>query len=239
MITLFCSSHVIVTCRSVTLALFGVGKADAWNAVRARFRIRVRVCCHMCCCRILKEPIINNRFLNIKTIDINKSRGPDGISGAVLKYCTPSLANPLSMLFNISYSSGQSDWKQANVVPVHRKGDKSDIENCRPISLTSLVMKIMEIIIQDEIYAHCKDLISDKQYGFLPSRSCTTQLIHAIDDISTSLNSLHDVDIVYFDFAKAFDSVSHDKILEKLKYKFKVDSLMLKFVKGYLENKTQ
>ena len=91
-------------------------------------------------------------------------------------------------------------------------------------------MKVMEIIIRDEIYAHCKDLISDKQYGFLPTRSCTTQLIRAIDDISTSLNARHDVDIVYFDFAKAFDSVSHDKILEKLKYKFTVDSLMLKFV---------
>ena len=100
-------------------------------------------------------------------------------------------------------------------------------------------MKVMEIIIRDEIYAHCKDLISDKQYGFLPTRSCTTQLILAIDDISTPLNARHNADIVYFDFAKAFDSVSHDKILEKIKYKFKVDSLILKFVKGYLENRTQ
>ena len=86
----------------------------------------------------------------LKTIDINKSQGPDGISGAVLKYCAPSLANPLSILFNISYSSGQfpSDWKLANVVPVHKKGDKSDIKNYRPISITSLVMKVMDIIIQ-------------------------------------------------------------------------------------------
>ena len=86
-------------------------------------------------------------------------------------------------------------------------------------------MKVMEIIIRDEIYSHCKNLISDMQYGFLPSRSCTTQLIHAINDISTSLNSRHDVDIIHFDFAKAFDSVCHDKILENLKYQFNVDSL--------------
>ena len=82
----------------------------------------------------------------LKNIDINKSQGPDGINGAILKHCAPSLAFPLSILFNISYSSGQlpPDWKLANVVPVHKKGDKSDIENYRPISLTSLVMKVME-----------------------------------------------------------------------------------------------
>ena len=125
----------------------------------------------------------------LKNIDINKSQGPDGINGAILKHCVPSLAFPLSILLNISYNSGQlrPDWKLANVVPVHKKGDKSDIENYRPISLTSLVMKVMEKIIRDEIYSHCKDLISDKQHGFLPSRSCTTQKIHVIDDISLSL----------------------------------------------------
>ena len=108
----------------------------------------------------------------LKNIDINKSQGPDGINGAILKHCAPSLVFPLSILFNISYSSGQlpPDWKLANVVPVHKKGDKSDIENYRPISLTSLVMKVMEKIIRDEIYSHCKDLISDKQHGFLPLR---------------------------------------------------------------------
>ena len=64
-------------------------------------------------------------------------------------------------------------------------------------------------------------------------------MIYVIDDISLSLNSRHDVDVIYFDFAKAFDSVSHDKILDKLKYKFNFDGLMLKFIKGYFEGRTQ
>ena len=154
----------------------------------------------------------------LKDIDTNKSPGPDGITGTVLKKCS-SLSYPLSILFNISFASGQlpQDWKLANVVPVHKKGDKADIENYRPISLTSLVMKVMEKIVRDELYSKCKDLINDKQYGFLPNKSCTTQMINTLDDIAYSLNSQSDVDIIYFDFAKAFDSVCHDKILEKLK----------------------
>ena len=80
----------------------------------------------------------------LKNIDVNKSPGPDGIAGIVLKKCASNLSYPLSILFDISFSTGQlpSDWKLANVVPVHKKGDKSNVENYRPISLTSLVMKV-------------------------------------------------------------------------------------------------
>ena len=131
------------------------------------------------------------------------------------------------------------DWKLANVVPVHKKGDKADIENYRPFSLTSLVMKVMEKIVRDELYSKCKDLINDKQYGFLPNKSCTTQMINTLDDVTYSLNSQSDVDIIYFDFAKAFDSVCHDKILKKLKTQFNIDGLMLNFIKAYLKGREQ
>ena len=140
----------------------------------------------------------------------------------------------MSILFDISFSTGQlpSDWKLANVVPVHKKGDKSNVENYRPISLTSLVMKVIENYLRDELYDKCRKFISDKQHGFLPQKSCTTQLISVLDTMSQSLNNRNDVDVIYFDFAKAFDSVNHDLILYKLKYKFNIDGLMLKFIKG-------
>ena len=121
----------------------------------------------------------------------------------------------MSILFNISFSTGQipTDWKSADVVPVHKKGDKTNVENYRPISLTSLVMKVMERIIRDEPYMKCQNRIGDKQYGFSPNRSCVTQMTYVIDDIATTINKHNDVDIVYFDLAKAFDSVKHDIIL--------------------------
>ena len=82
----------------------------------------------------------------LSSLNPNKSQGPDGISGKVLKNCAASIAYPITLLFNMSFSQGQipPDWKLANVVPVHKKGDKSSVENYRPISLTSLIMKIFE-----------------------------------------------------------------------------------------------
>ena len=107
------------------------------------------------------------QLINLPThlnIDINKSAGPDEISGIVLKNCAYTLARPLSIPFNLSFSMGTvpPDWKLANVVPVHKKGDKCDVNNYQPISLTS-----MEMCIRDELYDICKNLICDKQHGFL------------------------------------------------------------------------
>ena len=171
-------------------------------------------------------------FHILKNIDVNKAPGPDGIAGVILKNCALNLAYPLSILYNISFSMGQlsSDWKVANIVPVHKKGDKSDVKNYRPISLTSLVMKVMEKYLRDEIYSKCCHLINGKQHGFLPQKSCTTQLVTVLDDITQSMNSQNDVDVIYFDFAKAFDNVCHDIILHKLKHIYKIDGLMLNFI---------
>ena len=194
-----------------------------------------------------KSEFLNYRFEENKikeillNIDTNKSSGPDEISGTVLKNCAHTLALPLSILFNLSFSLGQlpPDWKLANVVPIHKKGDNCDVNNYRPISLTSLVVKVMEVCIREKLYDKCINLIKNKQHGFLPGKSCTTQMIPYIDDITQTLNSRNDVDIIYFDFAKAFDSVNHDIILEKLKHKYSIDGLMLNFINTYLKDRYQ
>ena len=82
----------------------------------------------------------------LKTINVNKAVGPDGIHGKVLKNCQEGIVYPLSYIFKVSYNMGQipAEWKLANVVPVHKKGPKTSVENYRPISLISLVMKIFE-----------------------------------------------------------------------------------------------
>ena len=77
----------------------------------------------------------------LKNLDPNKAQGPDNIHGKILKNCSSSLAVPLSILFNASYTSGciPAEWKMANVVPIHKKGSKSEVTNYRTISLTSKV----------------------------------------------------------------------------------------------------
>ena len=177
----------------------------------------------------------------LSSLNQNKSQGPDGINGKILKYCAASIAYPMTLLFNLSFSQGQIpfDWKLANVVPVHKKGDKSNVENYRPISLTSLVMKVFEKCIRDELLSLCSNRIHPAQHGFLPNRSCTTQLIPFIDKIARGLNNNIRTDVVYFDFAKAFDSVNHDIILHKLKHNFEINGLLLKFIQDYLQGRKQ
>ena len=183
----------------------------------------------------------NNIMQILLGLDTNKSSGPDEISGMVLKNCAYSLVLPLSILFNLSFSMGQlpPDRKLANAVPIYKKGGNCDVSNYRPFSLTSLVVKIMEICIRDELYERCKHLIHEKQHGFLPAKSCATQMIPLMNDLTQSLNSRNDIDVIYFDFAKAFDSVNHDIILEKLKQIYNIDGLMLNFIKAYLKDRYQ
>ena len=85
-------------------------------------------------------------LLLLKDINPSKAAGPDGIHGMVLKNCAPSLAKPLTIMFNISFVTGiiPDDWKLASVVPIHKKDEKGSVRNYRPISLTSLIMKIFE-----------------------------------------------------------------------------------------------
>ena len=78
-----------------------------------------------------------------------------------------------------------------------------------------------------------------KLHGFLPGRFCTTKMISFVDDITYSMNLRKDVDAVYFDFAKAFDSVNHEIILKRLKHVYNINGLLLNFIEAYLQNITQ
>ncbi|MCP4456951.1 MAG: reverse transcriptase family protein, partial [Cytophagales bacterium] len=177
----------------------------------------------------------------LSKLNANKAIGPDKIHGRILKNCAAPISFALSILFNKSYNSGHipSEWKAALIVPVHKKGSKSDIKNYRPISLTSLVVKVMERIVRDELMLKCSHFLDPRQHGFLPGKSCSTQLVEYCDSLSLSLNKNIRADVIYFDFAKAFDSVNHDLILSKLKTMYGINGRLLKFITSYLYNRTQ
>ena len=100
-------------------------------------------------------------------------------------------------------------------------------------------MKVMERIVRDEIMMRCSHLIDSRQHGFLKNKSCSTQLVEFCDSLHLSLNSNIRSDVIYFDFAKAFDSVNHDLILEKLKSVYSINGLLLSFIANYLKNRNQ
>ena len=158
-------------------------------------------------------------MLTLFVFDLNKSKGPDNIDGLLLKNCAHSISYPLTLLFNIFFRTGSlpTERKLANIVPVYKKGDKNSIENYRPISLTCIVSKVFEKCIWDELFSHYKELIFDSQHGFLSNKSCVTQLLPFSHVVCLGLNFGRLIDVVFFDFAKAFESVNHDIILYKLK----------------------
>ena len=183
----------------------------------------------------------NSVYFLLKTMNANKALGPDGIHGKILKNCATSLAYPLSLIFNTSFKTGAipSEWKVANVVPVFKKGSKASVENYRPISLTCLTAKIFEKVVKKELLARCHHLINERQHGFLNGKSCTTQMVPFVTDLALTLNDSSRTDVIYFDFAKAFDSVNHDVILHKLKNNFKIDGSLLKLFVDYLRDRQQ
>ena len=174
-------------------------------------------------------------------INTNKACGPDEIPGIVLKNCFNTLAFPLSIIYKLVYNTGSLplQWKLSNIIPILKKGDNKIVNNYRPVSLLCIASKIMEKIIHEEMLHKVMSSINNRQHGFLPNRSCATNLTILIDDITKSLHNNIETDIIYFDFSKAFDSVSHHIILHKLKTKFKINGRLLKFLQDYLRHRKQ
>ena len=97
----------------------------------------------------------------------------------------------------------------------------------------------MERIVYEKILCRTENLIDSRQHGFLRNKSCSTNMISLTESLSVSLLRKVPTDIIYFDFAKAFDSVCHDLKLKKLKNQFGIDGRLLKFLKNYLQNRKQ
>ena len=193
---------------------------------------------------MLKIDEINENDIarHLKNLDPNKSTGVDLVSSRLLRECQEELILPLKLLFNKSMQEGivPSLWKCANVTPIFKKGNKCEAGNYRPISLTSVVIKILERIIKDKItsFLDRHKLIIDSQHGFRNSRSCLTNLLEFYNYIFSNYDERVPSDIIYLDFKKAFDTVPHKRLLIKLKAHGMGDQLC-SWVENWLTNRKQ
>ncbi|GAB0181455.1 mitochondrial enolase superfamily member 1 [Grus japonensis] len=175
-------------------------------------------------------------------LDTHKSMGPDGIHPRVLRELAEVLTKPLSIIYQQSWLTGKVpvDWKLANVMSIHKKSQKEDLGNYRCVSLTLVLGKVMEQIILSAITWHVQDnqVIRPSQHGFMKVRSCLINLISFYDKVTRLVDEGEAVDVVYLDFSKAFDTVSHSILLEKLAA-HGLDRCMLCWVKNWLDGWAQ
>ena len=126
----------------------------------------------------------NEVYEELCRIDPTKASGPDEIPGRLLREGAPWIAEPLLNIFNASLKSGRlpRDWTRVNITPVFKKGDKHAPKNYRPVSLTSLVIKVMERLIQRRLvkFLNDNDKLNQCQHGFRQAHSCQTQLLETI-----------------------------------------------------------
>lgn len=172
----------------------------------------------------------------------NKAAGPDGVESKLLKECAQELAPVLCKLFRKSMDEAEvpSKWKEAHITPIHKKGNRAEMANFRPVALTSVISKVFEKIICSAILCFLtrNGLISLQQHGFVRGRSCQTNILLCLEQWTMSLDSGKSVDVAYFDYAKAFDKVSHNLLLVKLRA-YGIDGKLLAWLEAYLRNRKQ
>ena len=163
----------------------------------------------------------------------NASAGPDGFPPILLKKIAPSLITPLSLLFSSFLSVGQvpATWKSAIVTPTYKNGLASD---------PSVFCKLMERVTNRQViqYLQRHKLLSGQQHGILAKRSTVTNLLDCLSDWILALDNRHSVTVAYMDYSKAFDMVSHSKLLHKLSC-FGICGNLLRWIGEFLDNRTQ
>ena len=139
----------------------------------------------------------------IWSLNPNKAQGHDKLSIRMLKLCSDAICEPLQLVFNQALVSGSfpCDWKKANIVPIHKKGDKQTLKNYRPVSLLPICGKIFERLIFNEMFRFFLDnkLISTNQSGFKPGDSCINQLLSITHEIYKSFDDGLEVRSVFLD----------------------------------------
>lgn len=178
----------------------------------------------------------------LQNLKPHKAAGPDQIRPLVLRELADVFAPVITRIFKASLEQGKVPdiWKEANVSPVYKKGEKYKAVNYRPVSLTCILCKQMEHIIASELMKHLNhnNLLYNRQHGFRSKLSCETQLLEFTADVLKMVQDRKQCDTIVMDFSKAFDKVSHDRLLYKLD-RAGIDPKARQWIKSFLTGRSQ
>ena len=183
-----------------------------------------------------------NIAAQIKELRKKASAGPDDIPAVLLKNCMTSVKAPLCIFWNKSFQEGSIPdiLKTGIITPIYKGKDRTKTANYRPVSLTSNVMKIFEKLVRKKITEHMEanELFNPNQHGFRSGRSCISQLLNHHTKILEELELGKRIDVIYLDFAKAFDKVHHGILLNKLQ-SVGITGKLFEWVKEFLRARKQ
>ena len=178
----------------------------------------------------------------LSCLNPNKAQGPDCLHPKLLKTLANEIAPILTVIFQHSLNTGDvpSDWRQGNIAPIFKKGDKHKPSNYRPVSLTSICSKLIEHIVVSNVRRHLDkhSILADEQHGFRSKRSCETQLITFVQELFNKVAGGGQVDAVVLDFSKAFDKVPHSRLMNKLDF-YGIRNKAHVWVGAFLNNRQQ
>ena len=198
------------------------------------------------------EPVINSFFMyattkqeiemEISKLKSSKATGPFSIPIDLLKIARSSLSTPLQIIYNISFSTGlvPDQFKIANVIPIYKRGPETMLNNYRPISLLSVFNKILEKLVYRRLlsFIDSNKLLYNKQFGFRSKRSTVQLALSITDSIQQAIEKRWYACGIFLDFSKAFDTVNHAILLEKL-YRYGIRGIPYDWFSSYLSNRRQ
>ena len=171
-----------------------------------------------------------------------KGFGKDNISCYFLKLAMPFIEKSLADLFNTSIETSQFPdlWKSARVTPIFKEGDRAEMSNYRPISVLPVIARLFEKLIANKLYQHMNDngYFSFEQSGFLRLHSTVTSLIKSTDDWYNGMDLGKVTGVVFINLKKAFDTVDHDILCQKLEY-YGIQGRGLAWFRAYLSTRKQ
>ena len=178
----------------------------------------------------------------VRGLKINKSPGIDGFHPRVIKELDTIIADPITIIYmkSIEESVVPSQWKDAEITPIFKKAERHLPQNYRPVSLTSVICKMLEKLVVEDIVNHVKmnHLNCKQQHGFTTCKCTSTNLLEVLNVITEAQMHGIPVDILFLDYQKAFDTVPHQRLLKQIE-SFGISDKALKWIQSFLNNRRQ